>query len=123
MVGPRGFTTTIHEMDVRPRSAWRHTMPGPDGMDYPNNGVFNEVVRPERISYTNRGGNKDDPGARFEVTWTFEAQGALTKLPLRMVFPSAEVRDLVVKVHGAVEGGNQTLERLGEHLAKGSAGG
>jgi uncharacterized protein YndB with AHSA1/START domain len=32
--GPRGFTTTIHEMDVRPGGIWRHTMHGPDGTDY-----------------------------------------------------------------------------------------
>src|SRR5579862_1989189 len=29
--GPNGFTTTIHEMDVRPGGVWRLTMHGPDG--------------------------------------------------------------------------------------------
>ena len=33
--GPQGFTTTIHEMDVRPGGVWRHTMHGPDGTEYP----------------------------------------------------------------------------------------
>lgn len=36
---------------------------------------------------------------------------------MRAVFPTAEERDRVVKEYGAVEGGKQTLERLGEHLA------
>jgi uncharacterized protein YndB with AHSA1/START domain len=116
--GPRGFTTTIHEMDVRPGGVWRHTMHGPDGTDYPNKGVFIEIVRPERIVYSNAGGKKGDPGAQFQATWTFEAQGDKTKLTLRMVFPTAAVRDHVIKVYGAVEGGKQTLERLAEHLAK-----
>jgi uncharacterized protein YndB with AHSA1/START domain len=116
--GPRGFTTTIHKMDVRPGGVWRHTMHGPDGTDYPNKSVFTEIVKPERIVYSHSGGKKGDAGARFQATWTFEAQAGKTKLTLRMVFPSAEARDQVVKQYNAIEGGNQTLTRLAEHLAK-----
>ena len=46
--GPKGFTNTIHEMDVRPGGVWRFAMHGPDGTDYKNEIVFIEVVRPER---------------------------------------------------------------------------
>jgi uncharacterized protein YndB with AHSA1/START domain len=38
--GPRGFTTTIGEMDVRLGGAWRHIMRGPDGTEYPNSCIF-----------------------------------------------------------------------------------
>jgi uncharacterized protein YndB with AHSA1/START domain len=116
--GPRGFTTTIHEMDVRPGGVWRHTMHGPDGTDYPNQNVFIEVVKPERIVYSLTGGKQGDRGTQAEVRWTFDAQGNKTKLTLRKLFPSAEAREHVVKTYGAIEGGNQTLDRLGEHLAK-----
>ena len=116
--GPRGFTTTIHEMDVRPGGIWRHTMHGPDGTDYPNESKFIEVVKPERIVYSHGGGKKCDPGVQAEATWTFEALGDKTRLTLRMVFPSAVAREHVVKTYGAIEGGKQTLERLAEHLAK-----
>jgi uncharacterized protein YndB with AHSA1/START domain len=116
--GPRGFTTTIHEMDVRPGGVWNHTMHGPDGTDYPNYSVFIEVVKPERIVYSHSGGKKGDRGAQFDATWTFEAQGDKTKLTLRMLFPSAKIREHVIKTIGAVEGGNQTLDRLREYLAK-----
>ena len=34
--GPTGFTTTVHEMDVRPGGIWRFIMHGPDGTDYDN---------------------------------------------------------------------------------------
>ena len=37
--GPNGFTTTIHEMDVRPGGMWRFIMHGPDGVDYPQYGA------------------------------------------------------------------------------------
>jgi hypothetical protein len=39
-----------------------------------------------------------------------------TKLSSRMVFPSLEAREDVVRNYGAIEGGNQTLDRLAEHL-------
>jgi uncharacterized protein YndB with AHSA1/START domain len=116
--GPRGFTTTIDEMDVRPGGAWRLTMHGPDGTDYPNQNVFIEVVKPERIVYSLTGGKQGDRGTQAEVTWTFEPQGNKTQLTLRMLFPSAEAREQVIKTYGAIEGGNQTLDRLGEHLAR-----
>lgn len=116
--GPRGFTTTIHEMDVRPGGVWRHTMHGPDGTDYPNKSVFKEVVKPERIVFSHGGGRKGAKGVSFEATWTFEARGQKTLITMRSVFASAEARDHVVKEYGAIEGGKQTLERLEEQLAR-----
>jgi uncharacterized protein YndB with AHSA1/START domain len=116
--GPRGFTTTIEEMDVRPGGTWKHVMHGPDGSNYPNHIVFSEVVKPERIAFSNSGGKEGDQGVAFESTWTFETvDSGKTKATIRMVFPSAEDRARVVKEYGAIEGGRQTLERLGEHLA------
>ena len=115
--GPRGFTTTIHEMDVRPGGVWWLTMHGPDGTDYPNKSVFIEVVKHERIVFSHGGGKKGGPGASFEATWTFEARGDKTLLTMRSVFASAAARDLIVKEYGAIEGGKQTLDRLEEQLA------
>ena len=109
--GPRGFTTTTHEMDVRPGGVWRLTMHGPDGVDYQNKITYLEVVKPERLVY-------DHGGAGARVTVTFEDQAGKTRLTMRMVFPSAEERDRVVKKHNAIEGANQTLDRFGEQLAK-----
>jgi uncharacterized protein YndB with AHSA1/START domain len=116
--GPRGFRTEIATMDVRPGGVWKHTMIGPDGTRYPNKSIFRAVVRPERIVYSHGGGREDGPGASFVATWTFEAlPGARTRVTIRMVFPSASARDFVVREFGAIEGGRQTLERLGEQLA------
>ena len=117
--GPNGFTTTIEQMEVRPGGVWKHIMHGPDGKDYPNKSIFIEVVKPERLVYSHAGGRKGDPGAQFETTVTFEEfNGGKTKLTMRMVFPSAEKRDEVVRFYKADEGGNQTLSRLEEFLAK-----
>ncbi len=116
--GPRGFTTTITKMEVRTGGRWEHVMRGPDGTNYPNKRVFNEVMPLERIVYTHGGRREGGPGVNFTATWTFEeiAPGQ-TRLTGRMVFATKEARDLVVREFGAIEGAKQTFERLGEQLS------
>lgn len=118
--GPRGFTTETKRHEFRVGGAWEHTMVGPDGTRYPNKSIFKEIAPQERIVYSHGGGREDGdvPGANFTATWTFESlDGGKTKVTGRMLFPSAATRDHVVKEFGAIEGGKQTLERLGEQLA------
>ena len=115
--GPQGFTTTQHEMDVRPGGVWRFIMHGPDGVDYPNKIVFIEVVKPERLVY-DHSGEEHTSDVQFHVTVTFVAQGNKTQLTMRSLFKTAAERDKVVREYGAIEGGNQTLDRLEEHLRK-----
>ena len=115
--GPNGFTNTIHEMDVRPGGVWRFIMHGPDGVDYANKIVYIEVVRPERLVYAHGSDVEDDPG-KFNVTVTFADLGDKTRVTMQMVFASAAVRDQMVKEVGAVEGGNQTLDRLEAYLPR-----
>jgi uncharacterized protein YndB with AHSA1/START domain len=117
--GPRGFVDTIEEMDVRPGGVWKHVMRGPDGAIYPNKSIFKEVARPERLVFSHGGRRTGGPGVSFIATWTFDTvPTAKTKVTIRMVFPSTEKRDFIVKEFGALEGGKQTLERLSEYLAK-----
>jgi uncharacterized protein YndB with AHSA1/START domain len=116
--GPKGFTTTIETMDVRPGGVWRHTMHGPDGTDYPNRSTFLEVVRPERIVMAHGGEKKGGPSVQFEATWTFEALGNQTRVTIRQVFATAAERERVATEFRAIEGGNQTLGRLDEYVSQ-----
>jgi len=116
--GPRGFTTTSHEMSVTPGGVWRFVMHGPDGRDYKNKIIYTEVVRPERLVYRHAGEDEHED-VRFHVTVTFEAQGRKTLLTMRSVFATAQERDDVVEKYGALEGARQTLERLAQHVEKG----
>ena len=115
--GPNGFTTTIHEMAVRPGGVWRFIMHGPDGVDYPNKIVFIEVVKPERLVYTH-GGDEGGVPVKFHVTVTFDDQGGKTQITMRSLFETAAERDWIERDYGAIEGGVQHLGRLAEHLAK-----
>jgi uncharacterized protein YndB with AHSA1/START domain len=109
--GPNGFTTTIHRMEVRPDGVWEFVMHGPDGVDYQNRVVYQEIVEPERIVYAHVS------GPRFQMIVTFADHGKQTRLSVRMRFDSAAARDEVARRFGAVEGLEQTLGRLGERLA------
>ena len=109
--GPRGFTNTIHEMDVRPGGFWRFIMHGPDGVDYENKYIFREVLRPSRLVYTQL------LTPSFETVATFEEEGQKTRVTMRGIFDSAATREKVAREFGAVEGGEQTLECLGEYLS------
>ena len=119
--GPSGFTTTTHKMEVKPGGVWRFVMHGPDGRDYQNKITYLEIVPPERLVYRH-GGDEDLEPVSFQTTVTFVAEGNKTRVTMRSVFPTAEYRDRVVKEHGAIEGGEQHLARLDEHLAGGGTG-
>ena len=113
--GPKGFTITTYAMDVRPGGVWRFDMHGPDGVDYPNKITYIEIVKPERLVYDH--GDEGAPGY-FRTTVTFAEDGGKTKLTMQLRFPSAAERETVVKTYNAIEGANQTLDRLGEQLGK-----
>ena len=120
--GPDGFTTTTHEMDVRPGGVWRFIMHGPDGTDYPNRVTYEEIVAPERLVYTHDD-DGDGDGRQFRTTVTFEERDGKTLLTMRAVFATAAERDRVVEEVGAIEGAMQTLNRLAEYLAANLADG
>jgi uncharacterized protein YndB with AHSA1/START domain len=116
--GPQGFRLTVYEMDVRPGGVWKSVMHGPDATDYANDCEFLDVVKPERIVYRLIGGGKlTERDMDAEIHWTFEAVGKeKTRLTMRMIFPSAAHRALEEGRHGVREGGEETLDRLAEHL-------
>lgn len=109
--GPTGFTLTTSEMDVRPGGRWEFVMRGPDGTDYPNTIVYDEVTPPLRLLFTH------GPEPEFKVTITFDSFAGSTIVGWRMAFDSAEARDKNIEEAGAIEGSTQTMNRLEAHLA------
>jgi uncharacterized protein YndB with AHSA1/START domain len=81
--GPRGFTNTFHEFDLRKGGRWRFTMRGPDEKDYHIEKEFLEVLPPERIVLKHC-----QEKHSFEMTMTYEEAGSGTRLTWRMIFDS-----------------------------------
>lgn len=79
--GPRGFTSSVPQLDLRVGGALRIVMHGPDGSDYPMKGVFTEVKAPERLVFSNIA--LDNDGNHLlegETVVTFSEQGGKTTL-------------------------------------------
>ncbi len=113
--GPKGFSITTSEFEMKPGGIWRFIMKGPDGVEYPNKITFQEIVKPERLVYTSADDIEGDPG-QFQTIVTFVEEDNHTLLKQRLIFPSAEIREHVVKEYGAIEGASQTLDRLEAQL-------
>src|ERR1700750_694434 len=114
--GPEGFTTTTRAFEFRVGGEWNFVMHGPDGTDYQEWISWTEIVPPERIALLH-GESRGDPNA-FESVLTFAADGAATRLEMRTVFPTKEMRDEVVEKYHAIEGGEQTLRKLDAYVTE-----
>jgi uncharacterized protein YndB with AHSA1/START domain len=114
--GPEGFTTSTRAFEFRVGGEWDFVMHGPDGTDYQEWISFTEIAPPERIELLH-GEFRGDPKA-FESVLTFEPDGAVTRIEMRTVFPTKELRDQAVEEYHAVEGGEQTLSNLDAYVAE-----
>jgi uncharacterized protein YndB with AHSA1/START domain len=112
--GPTGFRNATASMDFRVGGMWRFLMHGPAGTDYPNRIRYREIVETERLVF-DHGSDIDDDPEMFGVTVTFEAKGGRTEVTMRSLFATTAQCE-AVKGFGAVEGGNQALERLAGYL-------
>jgi uncharacterized protein YndB with AHSA1/START domain len=69
-----------------------------------------------RDARTGRDGEyRGDPNA-FESVLTFAPDGAATRIEMRTVFPTRELRDEAVEKYHAIEGGQQTLSNLAAYV-------
>ncbi len=114
--GPRGMAIETREIAVREGGTWRFDMVAPDGTRYDNRMTFLTIDRPRAIE-VEHGADRDDDPSRFRMLVTFDVQSdGRTVLTLRQMHPSRARRDETIGF-GAVEYGNQTLDKLAEHLA------
>jgi uncharacterized protein YndB with AHSA1/START domain len=116
--GPRGFTMPTCKMDVRPGGVFHYCMRSPEGTDHWLQGVYREIVEPERLVLTWTWEDAEGkPGHETLVTVSFAEDGAKTKVTLHQaVFETITARD-------AHQGGwTSTLDRLAEYVAKACVG-
>ena len=82
---PLPYTTPVAEMDVRPGGANLIVMRGPDGAELPNRGVYLEVVKNERLVFTDAYAKAWEPSQKpfMTVVLTFEDEGGKTRYTAR----------------------------------------
>ncbi len=47
--GPAGFSNTFHNFEFKPQGKWSFVMHGPDGTNYPNENIFQEILEPNKV--------------------------------------------------------------------------
>ncbi len=111
--GPHNFTNPVCEMDVRPGGAILIYMKGPDGPANPMKGVFQEVVRLEKLVFTTSAfhDEKGNPGIETLNTVTFTEQNGKTTVKLESRFTRAKP-EFAMAISGHKAGWNQSLDRL-----------
>jgi uncharacterized protein YndB with AHSA1/START domain len=78
---PLPYITPVAELDVRPGGALLTVVRGPDGNEYPNHGVYLEVVPNKRLVFTDAYVKAWEPAPKpfMTVILTFENDGGKTR--------------------------------------------
>jgi len=146
--GPDGFTTSTRSFEFHVGGNWDFVMHGPDGTDYQEWISWTEIAPPERIALLHgeyrgdpnafesvltfvpdgpRGAEgehgrspvTDGPrGAEGEHGRSPVTFGAATRIEMRTLFPTKELRDQAVEKYHAIEGGQQTLSNLAAYVTE-----
>lgn len=107
--GPDGFRNSFEVCEFRPGGAWKFTMHGPDGVNYPNESVF-FAIEPDRKVVID---HVCQPF--FRLTVALEPSALGTRVHWTQVFADAAVAAAVAHI---VEPANeQNLSRLTAEVA------
>ena len=112
--GPRGHTTVVDKMDLRPGGKWRYVVRDPDGREHGFYGFYHEITPPERLVFTFE--YEGVPGHVLLETVKLEEVDGKTKLTDQSVFQSVADRDGMVQ-SGVEAGATEMMDRLDELLA------
>lgn len=118
--GPQGFTTPVAELDARPGGRINVVMEDTQGLiqkgsRYPMDGVFEEIVEPERLVFTSRAIIDDKPILESRVTVSFEESDGRTTITLQVVVTKA-TPEAEGPLAGMEQGWSQSLDKLAAAL-------
>lgn len=99
---------TICDIDFRVGGAWRYTFPSEQG-EMGFNGIFQEIVRPEKIVHTMI--FEPMPGNPAIITVTMEDIGGKTRVTEVSRVASKEVRDIIIST-GMEAGARLSYDQL-----------
>ncbi|MBK8351187.1 MAG: SRPBCC family protein [Saprospirales bacterium] len=109
--GPKGFTNTFKEFDLRPGGKWSFVMHGPDKGNYVNECEFVLIEKPKLIVW------KRISKPLFNVVAEFEEIASnQTKIIFRMVFDTADECNKIKPF--AIEKNEENFDKLEMELMK-----
>jgi uncharacterized protein YndB with AHSA1/START domain len=111
--GPRGVTTSIDKMDVRPGGEWRFVCRDAEG-ETAFRGAYREISPPKRISESFEW--EGMPGHVLVESADFEDLGGRTKVTTTLLFHATDERDGMLS-SGMESGMSESHDRLAELLA------
>jgi len=131
--GPKGFTNPVCEIDARKGGRY-HVVMHADGVDYPCDGTFLEIVPNEKIVMVDevvehpdewfeklnayRNASSDNKSLSMLLTVTFEDIGnGQTRLNILHRFGSAADREAILKM-GHAQGFSESLDKMEGVLAR-----
>ena len=109
-----GYSVPVCEMDLRPGGAWRFVNRTPKGEMAEFYGECREIVPPHRLVFTEI--FAPYPDTVSVVTSTFTEENGKTRLTVTALYPSLEVRDMVLKT-GMERGAAISYDRLEDVVA------
>jgi uncharacterized protein YndB with AHSA1/START domain len=103
-----GYSVPVCDIDLRPGGAWRFVNRHPKG-DAVFYGVYREIAAPERLVFTEI--YEPFPDVESVVTSVFTEENGKTRLTVTALYPSVDVRDMVIKT-GMARGAGISYDRL-----------
>jgi uncharacterized protein YndB with AHSA1/START domain len=91
--GPHGHRLVVCEVDLRVGGAWHFVLEEPDGKRMRLHGIYREIVRPERLVYTERSECEAQVGSESLVTVTLVEHEGGTTVTSTVRFESPRIRD------------------------------
>jgi uncharacterized protein YndB with AHSA1/START domain len=110
-----GYSVPVCEVDLRAGGRWRFVNRTPKGELVAFYGVYREVAPPDRMVFTEI--FEPFPDAESVVTAVFTDENGKTRLTVTALYPSVEVRDMVLK-SGMEKGAATSYDRLEEVVAR-----
>ncbi len=103
-----GYSVPVCEIDFRPGGAWRFVNRHPNG-EAAFHGVYREINPPERVVFTEI--FELFPDVESVITSVLTEEGSKTRLTATCLYPSKDVRDMVIK-SGMARGAGISYDRL-----------
>jgi uncharacterized protein YndB with AHSA1/START domain len=114
LLGPDGWTMPVCDIDLRVGGAYRFVWRNAEGREMGMGGVYREIVRPERIVWTELF-DQDWTGGEAISTVTLQEHAGKTTMTNVALYVSREARDNVLK-SGMERGVKVSYERLDDIL-------